>query len=115
MHTGIPVKCKTTLDFPVREAAKKVLFLVAGPLRGGEVNGCATKEKRTFFNVRKKVPMATKPRGGGAKGLSGRATKKITFCGFPYSRGIFFFSVNKFPQNFVFYKIATKFRAFSKV
>ena len=27
--------------------------------------------------------------------------------------GIFFFSVNKFPQNFVFYKIATKFRAFS--
>ena len=57
--------------------------------------------------------MAAKPRGGGAKGLSGRATKKITFCGFPYSRGIFFFSVNKFPQNFVFYKIATKFRAFS--
>ena len=32
-------------------------------------NACATKEKGTFFNVRKKVPMATKPRGGGAKGL----------------------------------------------
>ena len=30
---------------------KRVLFLVAGPLRGGGVNGCATKEKRTFFNV----------------------------------------------------------------
>ena len=41
---------------------KKVLFLVAGPL-----NGCATKEKGTFFNVRKKVPMATKPRGGGGE------------------------------------------------
>ena len=50
------------------------------------MNGCATKEKRTFFNVRKKVPMATKPRGRGAKGLSGRATKKkkrTFFCGFP--------------------------------
>ena len=31
----------------------------------------------------KKVPMTTKPRGGG-KGLSGRTTKKIIFfCGFP--------------------------------
>ena len=29
---------------------KKVLFLVAGPLRGGGgLNGCATKEKITFF------------------------------------------------------------------
>ena len=44
---------------------KKFLFLMAGPLRGvgGVLNGCATKEKRTFFNVRKKVPVATKPRG----------------------------------------------------
>ena len=33
----------------------------------------------TFFNVWKKVPMATKPRGGGALDLSGRATKKRTF------------------------------------
>ena len=48
----------------LREAAKKN-FLVAGPLRGGGLHGCATKEKRAFFNVRKKVPMATKPRGGG--------------------------------------------------
>ena len=26
--------------------------------------------------------MATKPKGGGAKGLSGRATKNRLFCGF---------------------------------
>ena len=33
---------------------------------------------------KKKVHMATKPRGGGAKRLSGRTTKKRTFfCGFP--------------------------------
>ena len=38
--------------------------------RGGELNGCATKEKVTFFNVRKKVPMATK--------------KRTFFCGFPH-------------------------------
>ena len=50
----------------LREAAKKVIFLVAGPLRGGGgLNGCATKEKRTFFNERKKVPITTKPREGG--------------------------------------------------
>ena len=62
----------------VMEAAKKVLFLVAGPLREGEgLNGCATKD---IFYARKNVPMATKPRrGGGAKGLSGGATKKRTF------------------------------------
>ena len=39
----------------IREALKKVLFLVAGPLIG-----CATKEKKPVFNVRKKVHMATK-------------------------------------------------------
>ena len=45
----------------IREAAKKVLLFFAGPLRGegGGLNGCATKEKRTFFNVTKKVPLAT--------------------------------------------------------
>ena len=37
-------------------------------------------EMNSFFNVWKKVPMATKPReGGGDKGLSGKATKKRTF------------------------------------
>ena len=47
----------------LREAArKKIIFLVAGPIRGWRLNGCATKEKRTFFNVGKKVPVATKPR-----------------------------------------------------
>ena len=45
----------------VKEAAKKSSFLSG---RGEGLNGCATKEKRTFLNVRKKVPMATKPRGG---------------------------------------------------
>ena len=51
----------------IREGAKK--NLVAGPLRGGGgLKGCATMETRIFFNVRKKVPMTTKPR---AKGLSG--------------------------------------------
>ena len=34
--------------------------------------------------------MATKPKGGGrgVRGLSGRATKKELFCGFPYSIGV---------------------------
>ena len=54
----------------VGKPQKKVIFLVAGPLRGGgRLNGCATKEKRTFFSVRKKVPVATKPRGGGLNAL----------------------------------------------
>ena len=63
----------------VREATKKVLSLVAGPLRGGKgLNWCATKEKITFFNVRKKVPMVPK-----LKALCGRATKKRTFLRLP--------------------------------
>ena len=44
----------------VREAAKKSSFLSGG----GGLNGCATKDKRTFFY---KVPMATKLRGDGLK------------------------------------------------
>ena len=55
---------------------------MAVPLRGGgegRLNGCVTKEKRTSFNVRKNVPISTKPRGEGAKSLSGRATMKRTF------------------------------------
>ena len=32
-----------------REVAKKVIFLVAGPLRGGGLNGCATKKKNNFI------------------------------------------------------------------
>ena len=43
----------------LKEAAKKVLFLVAGPLRGGlGLKGCATKEKRTFFM---RLPLAKLP------------------------------------------------------
>ena len=59
---------------------KKSSFLI-GRATKRQLNGCATKEKDNFFNVRKKVPMGTKPMGagGGTKGLSGRATKKRTF------------------------------------
>ena len=70
------IKVMRSKNVLVREAAKKVLFLVAGPLR----------KKRTFFNVRKKFlwPLSRVGGGGGggAKGLSGRATKNF-FCGFP--------------------------------
>ena len=61
---------------------KKVIFLVASPLRGGKLNGCATKEKRTFCNVRKKVPIASKPRGGGLMTLVARPLRKDSFCSF---------------------------------
>ena len=72
----------------LREAAKKVLYLVVGPLRGGGgANGCATNEKKNlFFNVRKKKTYflmkgksfygQNSQGGGGAKYLSRRATKK---------------------------------------
>ena len=54
--------------------------------RGG-LNGCTTKEKITFFNVRKKVPMATKPRGGGGlKALvAGPLRKEPSFLRLPLS------------------------------
>ena len=69
----------------IKEAAKQFFFLVAGPLGGGVAKRVCNWGKKYFFNVKKKVPMATKPRGGGAKGPIGRATKKRTFiCGFPY-------------------------------
>ena len=32
-----------------------------------------------YFETKKKVPLSTKPRGGGAKGLSGLSTKKELF------------------------------------
>ena len=40
-----------TNSYKIREAAKKNLFLVAGPLRGGGgggLNGCANKEKGSY-------------------------------------------------------------------
>ena len=60
------------MDMFIREVAKKGSFL------SGRLNGCAPKEKRTFFNARKKAPWPLS-RGGGAKGRSGRATKKELF------------------------------------
>ena len=49
----IKIKLKSILKFDfillLRGAAKKVLFEVAGPLRGGGLNGCPTKKKRTFL------------------------------------------------------------------
>ena len=49
---------------------------------GGGVKALPLRKKDFFLNVRKKVPMATKPRW--AKGFSGRSTKKRTFFrGFP--------------------------------
>ena len=51
---------RKTINYKISEMLGKpqkiVLILVAGTLRGGgELNGGTTKEKRTFFNVRKKV------------------------------------------------------------
>ena len=47
----------------IKAASKKSSFLSGRTTKkGGGLNGCATKEKRTFFNVRKKIPLATKPR-----------------------------------------------------
>ena len=58
----------------VNDSHKKSFF----SMKIVRLNGCAN---RIFFGYRKKVPMATKPRGGGP---NGRATKKRTFvCGFP--------------------------------
>ena len=71
-------KIKTKHSRQLREAAKKVLLLVAGPIRGGGGLTGVPLRKFFFFNVRKKVPMTTKQRGR-AKGLSGRAIKKRTF------------------------------------
>ena len=66
---------------------KKSSFL-RGPAtkRGEGLNGCATKEKRTFFfNVREKVPMATKskPRGGGLKAFMEGPLRKEPFLWLP--------------------------------
>ena len=52
----------------VREAAKKVLLLMAGPFRGGGgIKGQAIKEKKTFFGTffqRSNIPTAIKLKGG---------------------------------------------------
>ena len=46
------------------------------------------RKRKLFFNLRKKVPMGTKPRGRGAKGLSDRATKKRIFFAASLSKKI---------------------------
>ena len=71
----------TSISPQHKGSRKKVLFLVAGPLRGGGgAKRVCHQGKKTFFNVRKKVPIATKPREGGAKGLSGRVKKRTFFA-----------------------------------
>ena len=72
VRNRLPVKFVHKKSDRIREDARKVLFFVARSLRGGGLNGCATKEKKIFFNERKKVPLS---RGGGAKDLHGRVSK----------------------------------------
>ena len=45
------------LQISLRESAKKILLLMAGPLRGGGVKGPAIKEKRTFFGILQSGPV----------------------------------------------------------
>ena len=63
----------TSLGFPIigKGSRKKSSFLSGQATKRGEggLNGCAIKEKRTFSNVREKVPMTTISRGGGLKAL----------------------------------------------
>ena len=72
----------------IREAAKKVLFLVDSPQRGVEgVRGCPLRKKKKFmfFFYFVAVLLTTKPRRGwGQKALVDCPLKKIFFCGFPY-------------------------------
>ena len=71
----------------VREAAKKVLLLMAGPFRGGGIKGQAIKEKKLFLEPFSNVPTFQRQlssRGEGGLGLNGRPIKRRTFfCGFP--------------------------------
>ena len=93
----------------VREATKKVLFLVSRPLRGGgRVRGVPLRKNDFFFNMallaekvwrifflsksvscffktknKEKKFLWQLSRGGGGKGLSCRANKKRTFLRLP--------------------------------
>ena len=70
----------------IRKAAKKSSFPSGrATKRGGQggLNGCANKENRFFFNVRKTVTMSIKPRGkgGGLKALvAGPLSKELFFA-----------------------------------
>ena len=62
----------------LREAAKKVLPLMAGPLRGGEYRAGTLKKKNMYqrFN-------GHQARGGGGYALMARPLREELFCGFP--------------------------------
>ena len=71
----------------LREAAKNIVLLMAGPLRGGGVLDRAIKEKKiwSLFFQRSIFSTAIKLEGGGGLGLNGPDIKRrIFFCGFPY-------------------------------
>ena len=72
---------------------KKVLLLMAGPLRGEGVKCRAIKEKIVFFNLffqRSNISTAIKLEGGeGGKALMARPLREeLFFCGFPYLKSI---------------------------
>ena len=68
----------------LREAAKKVLSGQATKRVGGAKRLCHEGKNIFFFNVKKKVPMATKlRRGGGLKALGVGPIRKDFFWGFP--------------------------------
>ena len=68
---GMPLETQVSgnylnLMYFLRGTAKKSSFLSGrATKRGGGLNGFATKKKITFYKCKQKVPMATKPRGGG--------------------------------------------------
>ena len=60
------VSIDSLLIVKVREATKKVLLLMAGPLRRGRVKGRAIKEKRTF-SQRSKISTDKARKGRGVR------------------------------------------------
>ena len=59
---------------------KKILLLMAGPLRGGGVKGQAIKEKNwNLFFQRSKFQRQLSSRMGGGLGINGPAIKRRTF------------------------------------
>ena len=64
----------------VREASKKVILLLARPLRGGWGKSLATKKKSLFLKLEKSPQkiVTTKPKGGGGEALVAGPLKKLT-------------------------------------
>ena len=72
--------------FCLGEQQKSYFLSGRAAKRGGGLNGCATMKKKTFFNVRKKVPLATKPKGeGGLKALVAGPLRKEPFFAASFS------------------------------